>query len=88
VEQTLGEYLSIEVQGYKCDSSKVLQVLVQSSHRINIWVLLRWLTTRLIARGPARWEEDAFSLFRFIAFLRRAIEYTFGTIDSIPIYSW
>jgi hypothetical protein len=55
---------------------------------LNIWVMLRWLTTRLIARGPARWDEDAFRLFRFIAFLRRAIEHALGTIDSIPIYSW
>jgi putative transposase len=55
---------------------------------LNIWVLLRWLTTRLIARGPARWDEDAFRLFRFIAFLRRAIEHALGTIDHIPIYSW
>jgi hypothetical protein len=55
---------------------------------LNIWVMLRWLATRLIARGPARWDEDAFRLFRFIAFLRRAIEHAVGTIDSLPIYSW
>jgi hypothetical protein len=55
---------------------------------LNIWVMLRWLATRLIARGPARWDENAFRLFRFIAFLRRAIEEALGTIDSLPIYSW
>src|SRR5262249_41266558 len=27
---------------------------------LNIWVMLRWAATRLIARGPARWEPDAF----------------------------
>jgi hypothetical protein len=49
--------------------------------------MLRFLATRLIARGPTRWDADAFRLFRFIAFLRRAIEHAIGTIDSIPIYS-
>jgi hypothetical protein len=55
---------------------------------LNVWVMLRWTATRLIAPGPARWDEDAFRLFRFIAFLRRAIEQALGTTDSIPIYSW
>lgn len=55
---------------------------------LNIWVMLRFLATRLIARGPARWDEDAFHLFRFMAFLRPAIEQAIGTIHSIPIYSW
>jgi putative transposase len=55
---------------------------------LNIWVLLRVLATRLIAPGPARGDADAFRLFRFIAFLRRAIEHAMGTTDSIPIYSW
>ena len=54
---------------------------------LNIWVMLRFLATRLIARGPARWDEHAFRLFRFIVFLRRAIEHALGTTDSIPIYS-
>ena len=49
--------------------------------------MLRWLATRVIGRGPARWEEDLFRLQRFIAFLRRAIEQALGTTDSIPIYS-
>jgi hypothetical protein len=55
---------------------------------LNIWVMLRWLATRVIARGPARWHEDAFRLHRYIVFLRRAIERATGTIDSIPIFSW
>jgi putative transposase len=55
---------------------------------LNIWVMLRVLATRLIAPGPARWDADAFRLFRFIAFLRRAIEHAMGTTDCIPIYSW
>jgi hypothetical protein len=55
---------------------------------LNIWVMLRFLATRLIARGPFRWDADAFRLFRFIVFLRRAIEQAFGTTDTIPIYSW
>jgi putative transposase len=55
---------------------------------LNIWVLLRWLATRIVGRGPARWDDDLFRLHRFIAFLRRAIEQAIGTINSIPIYSW
>jgi putative transposase len=55
---------------------------------LNIWVMLRFLATRLIAHGPVRWEEGAFRLFRFITFLRRAIEHAIGTTDTIPIYSW
>jgi hypothetical protein len=55
---------------------------------LNIWVMLRWLATRLIAPGPARWREDAFRLFRFIAFLRRAIERAIATSDTIPLYPW
>lgn len=54
---------------------------------LNIWVLLRWLATRVFAPGPARWDADVFRLFRFIVFLRRAIEQAVGTTDSIPIYS-
>jgi putative transposase len=54
----------------------------------NIWAMLRWAATRVIARGPARREVDAFRLHRFIAFLRRAIERALATLDSIPIYSW
>ena len=55
---------------------------------LNIWVMLRFTATRLIARGPARWRAPAFRLHRYIAFLRRAIESAFNAIDSIPIYSW
>jgi len=54
---------------------------------LNIWVMLRFLATRLIAHGPIRWDADAFRLFRFIVFLRRAIEHAMGTTDTIPIYS-
>jgi IS4 transposase len=55
---------------------------------LNIWVMLCFLATRLLAPGPVRWDADAFRLFRFIVFLRRAIEHAIGTTDSIPIYSW
>jgi putative transposase len=54
---------------------------------VNVWVRLRWLTSRIFSRGPARLDPDAFRLNRFIVFLRRAIEHTFGVLDSIPIYS-
>lgn len=55
---------------------------------LNVWVYLRWLTTRLPQVGPAQLDLDAFRLHRFIVFLRRAIEQHLGVIDSIPIYSW
>jgi hypothetical protein len=54
---------------------------------LNIWVKLRFLATRLIDKGPTRLDQDRFRLHRFIAFLRRAIETTIGTLDSIPIYA-
>ena len=55
---------------------------------LTIWVMLRVLATRLIVPGPPVGHADAFRLFRFIAFLRRAIEHAMGTTDRIPIYSW
>jgi len=55
---------------------------------LNIWVMLRWLSTRVIGHGPARWRAPAFRLHRYIAFLRRAIESAFNAIDPIPIFSW
>lgn len=54
---------------------------------LGLWVKLRFLAARLIEPGPTHLDEDLFRLHRFIAFLRRAIENTFGTIDSIPIYA-
>lgn len=54
---------------------------------VNVWVRLRWLTSRLFGPGPARLDPDTFRLNRFIAFLRRAIEHNFGVLDSIPIFS-
>jgi len=55
---------------------------------LNCWVYLRFCTTRVLERGPARWVARLFQLPRFIAFLRRAIERTFGTRDEIPIYAF
>ena len=49
--------------------------------------MLRWLATRVIGRGPARWREPAFRLHRYIAFLRRAIEQFIGVTDFIPVYA-
>jgi IS4 transposase len=53
----------------------------------NIWLLLRWLTTRAIDPGLPRWRPKAFRLSRFIAFLRRALEAAYPTTNSIAIYS-
>lgn len=54
---------------------------------VNIWTYLRCACTRLIGYGPFRLDVKAFRLPRFVAFLRRAIERAFGTIESIPIYA-
>jgi len=55
---------------------------------VDIWVLLRCLCSRVIARGPFRLDVSRFRFARFIALLRRAIEQTYGTTMSIPIYSF
>jgi len=55
---------------------------------LNCWVYLRFATTRVVERGPARWVPRLFQLPRFIVFLRRAIERAFGTRDEIPIYAF
>jgi putative transposase len=54
---------------------------------LNIWAFLRFLVARIIEPGPIHLDDALFRLQRFIAFLRRAIETTLGTTDSIPIYT-
>jgi putative transposase len=54
---------------------------------LNVWTFLRCLCTRILAAGPFRLDLNLFRLPRFISFLRRAIEQTFGTTMSIPIYA-
>lgn len=55
---------------------------------VNIWAFFRCACTRVLGSGPFRLDLNLFRLARFVAFLRRAIEQTFGTTMSIPIYSW
>ena len=55
---------------------------------LNVWIYLRCVCTRIIAKGPFRLDLNQFRLARFIAFLRRAIEAVYGTTMSIPIYTW
>ena len=55
---------------------------------LNCWTALRLLATRNFEPGPLRWIPTQFQLPRFIAFLRRAIERAYGTIDHIPIYTF
>jgi putative transposase len=55
---------------------------------LNVWTFLRCACTRVLAQGPFRLDLNRFRLARFIAFLRRAIELTYGTTDSIPIYAF
>ena len=54
---------------------------------VNIWTYVRCCCTRLLGFGPFRLEVKLFRLPRFVAFLRRAIERAFGTIESIPVYA-
>ena len=51
---------------------------------VNIWVRLRWIFTRKSGPGPKRVEAHRFRLKRFAYFLRRAIEFLYGVIMSIP----
>jgi putative transposase len=55
---------------------------------LNVWTYLRCSCTRIIAKGPFRLDLNRLRLPRFIAFLRRAIEQAYGTINSIPVYTW
>ena len=55
---------------------------------LNVWTFLRCACTRLISKGPFRLDVNRFRLARFIAFLRRAIDGLYGTLNSIPIYTW
>jgi len=55
---------------------------------LNVWIYLRCVCTRIIAKGPFRLDLNPFRLARFSAFLRRAIEAAYGTTMSIPIYTW
>ena len=88
--------------GIECSFRQLRQVRVPTTSRnpalrffllglalllVNVWVALRWLTSRILEPGPARLDPDLFRLNRFIVFLRRAIEKAFGVLDSIPIFS-
>ena len=53
---------------------------------INIWVRLRWLFARKPGPGPKRVDPVSFRFKRFAYFLRRAIEYLYGVVMSIPTY--
>jgi hypothetical protein len=53
---------------------------------VNIWVRLRWIFTRKSGPGLRRVETDHFRLKRFAYFLRRAIEFLYGVIMSIPTH--
>ncbi|MBC8509858.1 MAG: hypothetical protein ISR58_14115 [Anaerolineales bacterium] len=51
---------------------------------INIWIRLRWLFARKPGPGPKRVDPVSFRFKRFAYFLRRAIEYLYGVVMSIP----
>jgi len=88
--------------GIECSFRQLRQVRVPTTSRnpalrffllglalllVNVWVALRWLTSRVLEPGPARLDPERFRLNRFIVFLRRAIEKACGALDSIPIFS-
>jgi hypothetical protein len=53
---------------------------------VNVWIVLRWTFARQLGRGPRRIDPDRFRFHRFIHFLMRAIEHTFGVVMSIPTH--
>ncbi len=53
---------------------------------VNIWTYLRWTFVRHPGPGPRRVEPARFRFHRFIHFLMRAIEHTYGVIMAIPTH--
>jgi hypothetical protein len=53
---------------------------------VNTWQRLRWEFARAPGPGPRRVEPSRFSFYRFVRFLARAIEETYGVIMSIPTH--
>lgn len=51
---------------------------------VNIWAFLRWFVARVPGRGPHRVNPLAFQFHAFVSLLRRAIDYTWSAVMSIP----
>ena len=54
---------------------------------VNIWAFLRWFVARIPGRGPHRLDPTRFQFQAFVSMLRRAIEYLYGVVMTIPMPS-
>ena len=54
---------------------------------VNLWALLRWVVARILGPGPHRVNPVLFQFQTFVCLLRRAIEYLYGVVMSVPIPS-
>jgi hypothetical protein len=50
---------------------------------LNIWLRLRWYFAQVARRGRRALERRRFQLFRFVQFLRRALEQGYGCVTEI-----
>ena len=50
---------------------------------LNVWIRLRWLFTPMPRRGGRWLDTKRFQLKRFLNFIRRALEYTYGSLSDI-----
>lgn len=53
---------------------------------VNTWVFLRWEFARVLGPGPRRADLVRFRFHRFVRFLVRAIEDSYGVVTSIPTH--
>ena len=50
---------------------------------LNVWIRLRWLFTQMPRRGRRWLDTKRFQLGRFLKFIRRALERTYGSLSHI-----
>jgi putative transposase len=50
---------------------------------LNVWIRLRWLFTQVPRRGRRWLDTNRFQLGRFLKFIRRALERTYGSLSDI-----
>lgn len=50
---------------------------------LNVWIRLRWLFTQVPRRGRRWLDTKRFQLRRFLNFIRRALERTYGSLSDI-----
>ena len=57
--------------------------LALSFSLLNVWIRLRWLFTQVPRRGRRWLDTTRFQLRRFLSFIRRALERTYGSLSDI-----